>query len=151
MNAVACPYFLPQGELPTGLWVHEPRWPLGKAHSGLCCSRAGERLQPSAQHQEELCNYGYARGICERFPAESTADAVRFSIVEEDALRLRIVYVLENEHAPAQFGTLEYGIGAGSVLTSCPDATLARQAEAFAQNHIAGANPTWLEPPDIVL
>jgi hypothetical protein len=136
---VACPYFLPQGELPTGLWVHEPRWPLGRAYSGLCCSRADEPFQPPEQSQEKLCNYGYARGICECFPAEGQSDAVRFSVIEDDGSRLRLVYVLEKEHAPAQFGTLRYCIAARALLPPHPDAVLSQQAEAFAKSYLACA------------
>ncbi|HLH43974.1 MAG TPA: hypothetical protein VKV74_13370 [Bryobacteraceae bacterium] len=151
MNAVACPYFLPQCELPDGLWVHEPRWPLGKAFSGLCYSRASEPLEPPGQHQEELCNYGYARGRCERFPPGSTTDAVRFSIIEKDALRLRIVYVVEKEHVPARFGTLDYGIHAGAVSHPGPDAVLTRQAEAFAKSYLARIRTAFAGNSDTVL
>jgi hypothetical protein len=148
---VACPYFLPQGELPTGLWVHEPRRPLGKAYSGACCSRRDERLQPAAPHQEALCNYGYARGACEHFPADSPADAVRFSATQEDGSRLRLVYVLEKDHVPAQFGMLEYDVPAGALLTPPPDPLLARQAEAFARSYLGAANTASARASDIVL
>jgi len=148
---VACPYFLPQSELPAGLWVHEPRWPLGKAYSGLCCSRADEPFQPPEQSQEELCNYGYVRGVCECFPAESQADAVRFSVIEEDESRLLIVYVFEKDHAPAQFGSLEYVIPARALQPPHPDAILSRQAEAFAHSHLAGVNAACTGDSDTVL
>jgi hypothetical protein len=87
--------------------------PLGEAYSGLCHA-VGE---PSEERRHELCNHGYARGQCEHFPASCLADAVRFSVICEEPLRL--VYILEKDHAP-----LEHGERA-------PNAIVAAQAQAF--------------------
>ena len=128
---MACPFFLPQGELETGPWDHTPRLPLGGAFSGVCHAQPGEAYQPPYRHQEELCNCGYARGLCERFPENEAADAVRFSVTREGPKRLRLVYILEKEHAPVEFGELEYSVQRKALLTSPSNAIIARQAQAF--------------------
>jgi hypothetical protein len=91
--------------------------PLGEAYSGVC--RAGG--EPSEDQQFELCNHGYARGRCESFPNSSPADAVRFSITCDEPLRL--VYILEKNHAPLEFGEF------------APNQILAAQARAFLSSH----------------
>ena len=136
---MACPFFLPEGTLETGPWTHAPRLPLGAAYAGTCQARPGENFQPPEAHQQEWCNRGYARGVCERFPEASPADAVRFSITAEEPLRLRLVYVLEKDHAPAEFGTLEFSVVENALVAPPADSRLTRQAEAFVRSHLAGA------------
>lgn len=103
---MACPFFEPVQPLGREQWLHAPRFPLGEAYRGLC--HAGvEPFEPTESSQEELCNCGYARGRCDRFPAES-ADAVRFSVASEDDQRLRVIYVFERRHAPETHGVIEY-------------------------------------------
>lgn len=56
-----------------------------------------------------LCNFGYARGICGRFPADAPFDAARFSILRGNTPGIaQILYVLERAHAPAKHGTITY-------------------------------------------
>jgi hypothetical protein len=124
---LACPFFEPREVLPPGLWTHRPRVPLGEAYSGQC--HAGGN--PSGE-QHYLCNHGYARGICEHFPASSganpaLADAVRFSVISEEPLRL--VYILEKDHAPLTHGEL-----AADALATDP--IVAAQARAFLASHL---------------
>jgi hypothetical protein len=101
-----------------------PRLPLGAAYSGVCRARAGVEYEPPEDHQRELCNCGYARGRCSDFPADATADAVRFSVTGE-----RIVYVFEKDHAPVRHGVVEL------LGTSAEDELLESQARAFAECH----------------
>ena len=135
---MACPFFLPEGKLETGPWTHAPRLPLGAAYAGTCQARPGEDFQPPEAQQQEWCNRGYARGFCERFPEASPADAVRFSITAEEPRRLRLVYVLEKDHAPAEYGTLEFSVAENAFVAPPPDSRLTRQAEAFVRSHLAG-------------
>lgn len=133
---MACPYFLPEGKLETGQWTHTPRWPLGNACAGVCHSQPGEIHQPPDEQQQLLCNSGYARGLCDRFPSDATADAVRFSVVTDERKRLRVAYIFEREHAPVAFGTLEYTV-AEHAFKELPDtALLGRQAEAFIESYL---------------
>lgn len=122
---MACPFFEPRHLLPPGLWTHRPRLPLGDAYSGLCHA-AGNPHAPPEEHQRELCNRGYARGVCAHFPASSLADAVRFSVTREQPLRL--VYILEKDHSPLEYGELDAAAPARNEI-------LAAQARAFAASY----------------
>ncbi len=115
---MACPFFEPRELLPPGFWTHRPRLPLGDAYSGLCHARG----DPSGEHQYELCNHGYARGLCEHFPASCSTDAVRFSVTCEEPLRL--VYILEKDHAPIEHGEL------------APNSIVVSQACAFVASYL---------------
>jgi hypothetical protein len=56
--------------------------------------------EPEETEQREICNTGYARGRCDRFPTDAEADAVRFSSNRDGTL----VYILEKDHAPVRHG-----------------------------------------------
>lgn len=143
-TGMACPFFDPQRRLDPGAWTHQPRLPLGDAYGGLC--RAREPFSPEEAHQREFCNRGYARGVCEHFPASRAADAVRFSVAAENDGFLRIVYILEKDHAPLSYGEIEL-----SDKACAPDPDLPmRQARAFAESYFkarAHAGPTRLSKP----
>ncbi len=131
-----CPWFLPVTRLTTDEWIHAPRLPLGAPHGGVCKAQPGDPFVPSETEQRELCNCGYARGRCARLP-EGSADAVRFSVVNE----LQIVWVVERDHAPAEFGTLAY-LDGKIIAPSCDAAPLLiEQAEAFVK--ISGLNRSF--------
>lgn len=110
---MACPYFLPKEPLKETGWAVPPRAPLGVLCAGEC--HAGEDIQP-AEH--ERCNFGYARGVCARFPADAPVDAVRFWR-DGDVVR----YVFERDHAPCGQGDAATGGG-----------ILAAQALMFVEN-----------------
>jgi len=100
--------------------------PLGDAYRGSCCSDPSQPFVPQEEIQRDLCNFGYARGRCDRFRGEvpgGKADAVRFSIADE-----RLIWVRERDHSPVEHGVLE--------LEQAPeDAILAAQARAFVASH----------------
>lgn len=126
---VACPFFMPVERLGHDDWVHPPRLPLGDPFRGFCHAQ-----NPPEPCQRELCNCGYARGRCDRFPASAEADAVRFSVVGEESGRLRVIWVLEKDHAPSDHGLLEYA-GPGFVVE--PSSVLLKaQAEVFIQGYL---------------
>ncbi len=140
---MACPFFDPQRRLEPGPWTHRPRLPLGDAYFGFCNSPSGATHSPSEEHQRELCNRGYARGLCEHFPVSSAADAVRFSVVAEDrGGAMRVVYVLEKDHAPLRHGALEFQIADfpaepfATPIEAPPDDLLLRQAQAFVESYL---------------
>jgi hypothetical protein len=85
-------------------WLRPPRLPLGDPWGGTCHARADEIVEPAEQQQREVCNCGYARNRCERFPGGDAPDAVRFSITGDS----RMVYVIEKDHAPVAHGVLEF-------------------------------------------
>jgi len=127
---VACPFFLPLAPLESGpwsqYWTHRPRLPLGEAYAGVCRAIPDSPHAPPDERQRELCNCGYARGLCDRFPAGAAADAVRFSVIAEEPLRL--IYILEKDHAPVSHGELDPS-------GPCADQILVAQARAFAESY----------------
>jgi hypothetical protein len=65
------------------------------------------------------------------------ADAVRFSVTADVPGSLRLTYILEKDHAPAEFGALEFSIAEGVFLEQPPSEILARQAESFVRSYLA--------------
>ena len=116
---MSCPFFKPLLRLDAGGWDPSPRLPLGDAWGGVCVS--GCDWAPPEATQREVCNIGYARGRCDRFPAERVADAVRFSAAGD-----RLVYILEKDHAPVEHGEID--------SATDPREPLASQARAFAES-----------------
>lgn len=113
-----CPYFLPKQPLQETGWAIPPRAPLGVLCSGEC--HAAQAPQP-ADH--DRCNFGYARGLCPRFPVDAPADAVRFAPHADG-----VFYVLELDHAPLEHGFVRI------VEESQP--LLAAQARMFLKNSV---------------
>ena len=116
---MACPFFAPDRRLEPGPWTHVPRLPLGDAYSGECHVRPGEPHVPPEEHQREVCNCGYPRGRCDRFPGGDAADAVRFSMTEAG-----VVYILEKDYAPVAHG-----------IAPENDGLLSLQARAFVESY----------------
>lgn len=133
---MACPFFVPSRRLENTGWVRPPRLPLGDYFGGACYAQPSGVIELPESRQRELCNCGYARGKCDRFPSGSTADAVRFSVTDDTPNRLLMVYVVEKDHAPAKFGTLEYLI-AEAHLDGLPISDiLVQQARAFLESYL---------------
>jgi len=99
---VACPYFRP--ETPIADWPFPPRAPLGQPYDGIC-SAAGSR--PPASTVRECCNFGYVRGRCPSFPEDARADAHRFTAWESNG-GLRVVWVVERDYQPVEYGEFEW-------------------------------------------
>ena len=98
---MACPFFKPARRLDAGGWDPAPRLPLGDAWGGECTAGCAE--QPDESIQRQVCNCGYARGRCAHFPAETTVDAVRFSMGSGE----RLIYIFEKDHAPLEHGDID--------------------------------------------
>jgi hypothetical protein len=133
---VPCPYFLPARRLDLGAWVRSPRLPLGDPYAGACHAHPADIVEPPEPRQRELCNCGYARGRCDRFPGDSPADAVRFSITSDDAVHVRLVYIVEKDHAPAEHGALEYALAEARLDGPPTSELLALQARAFLESYL---------------
>lgn len=125
-------------------WLHAPRLPLGGLYRGVCYART-EPFVPSESSRDDLCNCGYARGRCDRFP-DGAADAVRFSALSDTGGRLRLIYIIEKNHAPAESGTLEYSL-AEARLEVDPSRLLAVQGQAFVQSYLRFSGSTSLPEP----
>ncbi|MGH9591539.1 MAG: hypothetical protein ACRD5L_00500 [Bryobacteraceae bacterium] len=133
---MACPYFLPARRLDLGDWIRSPRLPLGDPYAGACHARPGDIVEPPEARQRELCNCGYARGRCDRFPGDSAADAIRFSVTGDDDGLIRLVYIVERDHAPAEHATLEYAVAEARLDGPPTSDLLARQAQAFLESYL---------------
>ena len=132
--AMACPYFFPVARLENGPWIVPPRLPLGDAYAGEC--RAGaSAFEPDEMHARQVCNSGYGRGCCDRFPETGPTDALRFHVAEDAGALLRIQYVFETAHWPGEHGLLECAADSPEVRGT-EDAILRRQARAFADSYL---------------
>jgi len=109
--------------------------PLGEAFSGTCRAKPEEFHVPPEAHLRDVCNCGYARGLCDRFPGGDAADAVRFSAVRENGA-VSLIYVFEKDHAPASHGTLNYSVEHDSFSDPAADPFLLRQARAFVASYL---------------
>ena len=116
---MACPFFEPRTKLGEGPLDPAPRLPLGQAWGGICVAPGFASHEPEESEQRNICNTGYARGRCERFPSNSEADAVRFSAGRDGA----IVYILEKDHSPVRFG----------IVSDQLESPLLEQAKAFSK------------------
>ena len=111
--------------------------PLGDLWTGECRSQPGQPCQPDEAAIRPLCNLGYARGNCARFPASpEIPDAVRFTIARDEGALLRLYYVIERDHHPFAHGPLEYS-PASSAFDGLPDReNFARQAWAYVESYL---------------
>ena len=130
---MACPYFYPLARFETSGWVVPPRLPLGDPYSGEC--RAGAAVfQPDETRMRQVCNLGYGRGCCDRFPESATVDAVRFHVSDDAGKLIRIQYILERDCWPKEHGILEC---ADTAVSNGPENELLRkQATAFLGSYL---------------
>jgi hypothetical protein len=124
---------MPSRRLDQAGWLRPPRLPLGDPWGGTCHAQPADIVEPLESLQREVCNSGYARGRCERFPADAP-DAVRFSVTHEAEELVRLVYLLEKDHAPAEHGFLEFADGRAT--GEAKNELLAQQARAFVESHL---------------
>ena len=107
-----------------------PRLPLGDFYVGECHTTP-ERQVPSDEVVTKLCNNGYGRGVCDRFPHDAATDAIRFHLAGSEPGILRVQFTLEKGCWPAGDGFLDYSKAAGRFLELHPDPIVQRQAEVF--------------------
>ena len=128
-----CPYFYPVEPL---VWPSAPMLPLGDAYSGHCHSDPSRPADPERTALRDLCNLGYARGRCARFPAAAAPDAVRFCAIGDDGSIIRVAWVRERDHYPFDNGELEYAVAAESFTAAPLDAIGMRQAHAYVASYL---------------
>jgi len=109
--------------------------PLGDLWRGVCRVE-GAPYTPDDSAVSELCNMGYARGRCPRYPQADDGDAVRFLIARDRDELIRIQYVVERDHHPYAHGALEYSRPLGAFPGSSADALLTRQALAYVTSYL---------------
>lgn len=130
---MACPFFAPSRRLENTGWVRPPRYPLGDLFSGTCHADAPNLTE---DHHDDCCNFGYARGRCNRFPGGTAADAVRFTVTDDASTKVSLVYVVEKDHAPTEFGTLEYAVDEARLDGPVISDVLVQQARAFIESYL---------------
>lgn len=127
-DGLACPCFEPTARLPWSEWPGKFRPPLGAPYEGICHANGTELCRPVGQLLLTGCNMGYARGRCDRVPADAP-DAARFVYAGANVVR----WVLETDHRPVAHGVSENGLstGQGRVLDSQVSAYRSAIAEAI--------------------
>ena len=109
--------------------------PLGDVWSGVC--RAGAApVVPDELTLTDLCNMGYVRGSCSRYPQSATLDAVRFLIARHSNDLIQIQYVVECDHHPHAHGSLEYFPARSALAGEDLDPMLERQALAYVASYL---------------
>jgi hypothetical protein len=133
---MCCPYFAPvrrtgaPGEPGDGAML-----PLGDRWAGECRSPSGCHEQPD-EPPDRLCNLGYARQECPRFPAGDGPDAVRFAVSSDDGASIRLRFAVERDHHPFAHGVLDYSRSADRFAAEPPGELLARQARAYLERYM---------------
>ena len=134
---MACPYFYPVAPRANEGGPSQAMLPLADLWAGSCCAVAGRKDQPDEGAVRPLCNMGYARGVCSRFPADDPGpDAVRFTVSRDDGARLLLHYVLERDHHPFAHGRLEYAVTDCRFVPAVSGEVLCRQAEAYVLSYL---------------
>jgi len=138
---MACPFFMPIEKL-NGAWLHASRLPLGCGWSGRCTAPGHENEIPSQEELQEFCNLGYAQG-CGRLPRERLWDSIRFaartvSDGKNAGRRVRVRYICEREHRPAEHGFLEFDPAEAKWSKAHLDLRVQRMAECFLASYIEG-------------
>lgn len=131
-SVMACPFFYPTQHL---VDRQTRPMPLGDIYAGECRAQSGG-YHPSAEQLRSLCNLGYARQDCPRFPDTAGPDAVRFAMAEETPETLRIDFVREKDHHPLENGHLEYSVAEKHIAPPHEDPILNRLAETYAESHL---------------
>ena len=132
---MACPWFYPVERLQPGAGKRLPPVPLGDLRSGICHAFPGAEWTPDSGTARRLCNFGYAREKCSRFPVDGP-DAVRFSISQDQDGLIRIYWVVEKDHLPSAHGRLEYSRTEACFRSSHPDARITQQAQAYVDSYL---------------
>jgi len=131
---MACPYFYPVTAC--GRAGENALLPLGDCWTGVCRAAPDTPWQPEEAALRPMCNLGYARGNCARFPAHDGPDAVRFVIANDDGAIVKIYYVVESDHHPFSHGPLNYSRGPGGFGSAPEDEILTRQATAYVESYL---------------
>lgn len=137
---MACPYFYPVERFPDKAWAKPPRLALGDPYTGLCCVDPLREWRPDETALRELCNRGYARRRCPRFPQGDGPDMVRFSVSSDQQGVVKIYYVVEKDGSPMEHGEIEYLVETRQFRPNLTGGMLERQAQAYAESYLRRKN-----------
>ena len=133
---MSCPYFEPVEPRGHDASAHLAMLPLGDSWTGICLADPQHPAAPEDASLQTLCNIGYARENCRRFPTGAGPDAVRFAITSDDGAHIGVFYTLECDHHPYGHGPLEYRRDIGCFVETPPVAALSRQAQAYVDSYL---------------
>ena len=133
---MSCPYFYPSAPRSLPSDPKAAMLPLGGDWAGICRTAPEHNWQPDAAMLRPLCNLGYARGVCDRFPDDEGPDAVRFTISSDDGATLRLYYVVERNHHPFAHGALTWPYAIAAFAEPPESLTLHRQACAYVESYL---------------
>ena len=132
---MSCPYFYPTEPRARVSAAHDAMLPLGDAWAGVCRATPDRPSAPEDAAIRPLCNLGYARHTCARFPSGDGPDAVRFTIASDDGASIGVSYVVERDYHPFVHGRLEYSATTGVFLERPAGELLERQAHAYVESY----------------
>jgi len=132
---MACPYFYPVERRGRAAAAQDALLPLGDSWAGVCRAIPDLPSPPDEAILRPLCNLGYARGSCARFPNGEGPDAVRFTISRDDGPVIGIYYVVERDHHPFAHGRLEYSVATGVFDRRPAGEIVERQAQAYVESY----------------
>jgi len=134
---MACPYFYPVEPRTSTGGARNAMLPLGDLWTGQCRAEPLHPCQPADAELKPLCNLGYARGNCARFPTSPDGpDAVRFTIARDEGSLLRLYYVIERHHHPFAHGPLEYSTVLNTFALIPDRENFSRQAQAYVETYL---------------
>jgi hypothetical protein len=125
-----CPYFEPLETIATAD-LRNARLPLIEEYAGQCRGPQGD-YAARAYH----CNHGYARGACDRFPAAEKSSAHRFSLIARSPEQMDILFIREEDYAPAGTQLLHFSISNNRLVEADIDSSIAAQASAFCRSYL---------------
>ena len=133
---MSCPYFEP---LEPRSRATDPRFamlPLGDSWAGIC---RADPLSPSAPDESALhtlCNLGYARHSCSRFPPGSGPDAVRFAVCGDSGAAIQVRWAVERDHHPFAHGSFDFLRSTGAFTPEPPTPAILGQAHAYVSSYL---------------
>jgi hypothetical protein len=134
-SEMACPYFYPMEPRTRAAAARDALLPLGDSWAGVCRSAPDRPSPPDDAALRPLCNLGYARETCARFPSGDGPDAVRFMISRDDGASIGIYYVIERDHHPFAHGKLRYSADSRTFADRPGGEILERQAQAYVESY----------------
>jgi hypothetical protein len=82
------------------------------------------------------CNQGYARGSCEFFPSDGANRANRYTLLNREAGALTLLYISEEDYAPAESRMLHFSISEDRLIETDLDSCALAQAVAFCRSYL---------------
>jgi hypothetical protein len=126
-----CPFFEPL-RIVASVELRSARLPLIEEYAGRCLNLP----EPCAEACGYHCNHGYARGACEHFPAGGKNGANQYSLLSRNGEQLSLLFITEEDYAPAATRTLHYSIDENELLEHDLDPSVAAQAAAFCRSYL---------------